>query len=146
MVSQFKGNFAFLSNFQHLSFPIIDGNIGYYSVEHYYVAMKTLDEETRLKVSTHPFEGLKAFGRTIELRPDWEDIKLDVMEWGLRQKFKNNYMLRRKLIKTGDEYLQEGNFWKDKYWGVCLRTGNGKNHLGKLLMKIRGELIAGGKL
>ena len=48
--------------------------------------------------------------------------------------------LRALLKATGNQDLQEGNNWNDTYWGVSLRTGNGKNNLGLILMKIRDEV------
>jgi len=35
--------------------------------------------------------------------------------------------------------LEETNTWGDKYWGVC--NGEGENQLGKLLMKIRENIM-----
>jgi predicted NAD-dependent protein-ADP-ribosyltransferase YbiA (DUF1768 family) len=52
-------------------------------------------------------------------------------------KFRDNFILRRQLILTGNEQLIEGNNWGDTFWGVDLRTGKGDNHLGKILMQIR---------
>ncbi|CAM0109837.1 hypothetical protein VPH166E361_0119 [Vibrio phage 166E36-1] len=63
------------------------------------------------------------------------------MEYGLRYKFSDtNPSLRSKLLDTSDVELVEGNWWGDKYWGVCLKTGEGENNLGKLLMKVREDL------
>jgi predicted NAD-dependent protein-ADP-ribosyltransferase YbiA (DUF1768 family) len=45
------------------------------------------------------------------------------------------------LIATKHKYLQEGNNWEDKFWGVCLETNEGENILGKLIMEIRERLI-----
>ena len=80
---------------------------------------------------------LKKMGRSVSLRPDWEDIKDDVMLEGLYRKFTNDE-LAEWLLDTGDEELVEGNWWGDRYWGVC--NGIGQNKLGKLLMKVREEL------
>jgi len=49
---------------------------------------------------------------------------------------------RSKLIATGDQLIQEGNTWGDTYWGVDLETGEGENNLGKIIMTLRGSLIA----
>jgi len=35
--------------------------------------------------------------------------------------------------------LVEGNSWNDVWWGVC--EGEGENHLGRILMDIRAEII-----
>ena len=75
---------------------------------------------------------LKTTGR---VRPDWEDIKLEVMGDLLWQKFVLNRELRDRLIATGDRELVEGNAFSDFYWGVC--KGRGHNHLGRLLMELR---------
>ena len=39
-----------------------------------------------------------------------------------------------------DCHIEEGNWWKDKFWGVDIKTRQGENHLGKLIMKIRKSL------
>ena len=78
----------------------------------------------------------KRMGRQVTLRKDWEDVKISVMEKGLRMKFAIPE-LRDKLLATGEEELVEGNWWGDTCWGVC--KGVGANNLGKLLMKIREE-------
>jgi hypothetical protein len=63
-------------------------------------------------------------------------VKLDVMLGLLRRKF-TQLDLRRQLLATGDAELIEDNDWGDHFWGVCM--GVGENHLGKLLMQVRGE-------
>jgi hypothetical protein len=52
----------------------------------------------------------------------------------LIQKFSDK-VLMVKLLATGEEELVAGNWWKDKFWGVC--DGEGQNHLGLLLMELR---------
>lgn len=53
-------------------------------------------------------------------------------------KFTQKPELEAMLLATGDKVLVEGNTWGDTEWGVC--DGVGKNLLGKILMRIRGEL------
>ena len=43
-------------------------------------------------------------------------------------------------IFTGELVLEEGNTWHDTFWGVDAKTGEGLNHLGRILMKVRDEL------
>ena len=138
MVREFRGKFDFLSNFYGVEIKY--GPYKFGSVESAFQALKSLDPAVRRK-----FEGLspseaKRLGRTVELRKDWSKIRLEVMEYLLRIKF-SNPELRRKLVETGEEELVEGNYWNDQFWGVDLRTGVGENHLGKLLMKIRKEIV-----
>ena len=82
----------------------------------------------------------KRLGRQVELRSDWETVKYDVMYQVCMAKFQQNPELLRKLVRTGDAELIEGNTWGDRVWGVDLYRGVGENHLGKILMKIREEL------
>jgi adenylate kinase family enzyme len=47
---------------------------------------------------------------------------------------------KTQLINTGDCYIQENNLWNDTFFGYCLKTNQGKNMLGHLIMQIRTEL------
>ena len=80
----------------------------------------------------------KQLGRRVPLRPDWEDVKYDVMYDICTAKFTQNPDLLSRLLATGDAELIEGNTWGDRVWGVS--EGIGENHLGKILMRIRSEL------
>ena len=136
MIDKFDGEFAFLSNFYPCT--VRDGKLTFPSTAHYFQAMKTLDMVERIYNSRAATPGeSKKMGRSVKLRPDWEEVKLSVMETALRQKFADPE-LAAMLTATGDEELVEGNWWNDTYWGVC--RGVGENNLGKLLMKIRSEL------
>ena len=79
----------------------------------------------------------KKFGRKVELRPDWEEVKDQIMEEIVYAKFSQNKYILRKLIATKDEMIIEKNDWGDTYWGVCKFKEVGENKLGKILMKIR---------
>jgi ribA/ribD-fused uncharacterized protein len=70
------------------------------------------------------------------IRPDWEQVKIKIMEHCLLQKFAPKTKLLDKLLATKDLEIIEGNTWGDVFWGQC-PLGTGENHLGKLLMKIR---------
>ena len=141
MIESFRGEYSFLSNFTLLESPILYKGVSYPTTEHFYQAMKFLDDEVRLQVSKHPSKGLKAYIKSYPLREDWEYIKDNVMMKALRWKFSEaNPELRAKLQATGKLPIQEGNWWGDKYWGVCLKSGEGMNKLGEMLMEIREKL------
>lgn len=134
MINSFTGPHRFLSNFSPA--VVYYGFMDFPTVEHAYQAAKTLDRSIRETIRIAPSPATaKKFGRNIELRPDWNDIRLEVMEELLEQKFAPMTSLCGLLLATGDEDLVEGNWWGDTFWGVC--KGKGHNHLGKLLMKIR---------
>ena len=143
MINKFDGPYAFLSNFYES--PIVDNDIPYKTNEHYYQAMKAQDMDEHLWVAAAPTPAeAKRRGRSVVMRPDWEEVKLLVMERGLRLKFADP-ALAEKLLATTDEELVEGNWWHDNIWGNCdcdkCKNIKGQNNLGKLLMKIRAELI-----
>lgn len=137
MINDFRGDYRWLSNFYPCNVKYLD--MVFTSVEHAYQAAKSEDVEVRGRISylISPAEA-KSAGKTIEIRKDWKDVKLDIMENLLRQKFCKGSELSYRLLDTNDEELIEGNTWGDKFWGVC--NGVGKNNLGKLLMKIRNDL------
>jgi ribA/ribD-fused uncharacterized protein len=140
MIDNFNGPYRFLSNFWPAQVEF-DGVI-YPTVEHAFVAAKTLDPTMRAVVARHirtPSEA-KRFGRELHLRPDWEQVKLGIMEDLVRQKFTKHEELWAGLTSTGNQELVEGNYWNDTFWGVC--RGRGSNHLGKILMKVRAELMS----
>lgn len=145
MICEFEGKYAFLSNF----FPssILYEGIVYPTNEHFFQAMKTLNQEERKKIAAADTPGkAKRLGRHVQLRADWEQIKVDVMRTGLMLKF-TDAELAQKLIGTGDEELIEGNWWHDNTWGSCFCSDcinkPGRNLLGMLLMELRKELIYG---
>lgn len=142
VIDQFKGDYRFLSNFWMLTVPIQFRGIKYPSVEHFYVAQKTIDTDFQQQIAEVPTSGkVKRVGQQLELREDWETIKVAVMEEGVQQKFLNNPKLQDKLNDTGDLLLIEGNHWHDQFWGNCTCEKHddtpGKNALGILLMRTR---------
>lgn len=138
-----KEPYTWLSNMELVDIRL-KGHI-FPSVEHAYVSEKRPkhDEDWRDLCSKReiPAKQLKVYARKIELRPDWEEVKLFVMEHCLRDKF-NNPKYKTLLLETGNQNIQEGNYWNDTFWGVDLKQDPniGENHLGRLIMKIREEL------
>jgi len=133
-VKYFFGEYFFLSNF-YVTFFKIEG-ITYSSVEHYFQSSKVLAKEDRFKITSAFTPGeAKLLGRRCNLRKDWEEVKIAVMTEGVFAKFAQNKDLKEKLLKTGDMVLEEGNDWRDEFWGVV--DGRGENHLGKILMGVR---------
>jgi ribA/ribD-fused uncharacterized protein len=113
----------------------IDGII-YNSTENYYQAMKSLDDHERRKIAGMAPNKSKRYARTIQLRPDWEEVKYEVMKKALLAKFSIPEW-RDKLLATGDEMIIEWNNWNDKIWGVSIKDYEGQNLLGKCLMEVR---------
>jgi N-glycosidase YbiA len=138
VIDDFSGPYEFLSNFFHS--PITINGILYPTVEHAFQAHKSLDEDDHRAVASQSTPGwAKKAGRALDLRPDWEDVKVEVMRMCLAEKFASGCDLARRLVETGETILVEGNTWGDTYWGVY--NGEGENWLGKLLMERRQELL-----
>lgn len=134
----FRGKYYFLSNF--FPAPVAYGGLTYQNNEAAFQAQKTLDKADRTAFTELAPADAKRRGRHVRLRRDWEEVKDGIMEEIVRAKFTQNSKLREYLLATGDSQLIEGNTWNDRYWGVDARSGMGKNHLGKILMKVRSEL------
>lgn len=132
-IERFAGDHAFLSNF-HPAIVFFDGHM-YPTVENAFQAAKCLHEEDRAQFATLAPGQAKRLGRKVEMRPDWNSARLDVMRDLVLQKFRNHAELQMKLLATGDADIIEGNQWHDTFWGVC--DGIGQNHLGKILMDTR---------
>ena len=139
MIDCFDGKWAFLSNFYWNE--IEHEGIVYPTNEHFFQAMKTLDNDERRQIANCLTPGqAKRMGRRVALRSDWESVKEDVMLLGLCLKFADE-QLADWLLETGDEELVEGTTWHDNEWGNCSCSKciniEGKNKLGKLLMRVR---------
>lgn len=140
MIKEFNNEYRWLSNFAPVKI-ILDG-VEYPSVEHAYMSKKSDDTEWKkfcMDANNKPYQ-VKRQSKTLTLTENWNDIRLDVMKECLIQKFSQE-PYRTKLLETGNQYIQEGNLWNDKFWGFCLKTNTGENHLGKLIMDIRSKLV-----
>ena len=135
-IMRFEGMWDFLSNFYPA--PVtLDGQL-YPSVEHAYQAAK-VEPLQRDYFLTCTAGQAKRKNKGVALPAQWHSTKLTLMAMLVEQKF--TYPdLRAKLITTQQAELFEGNWWGDKFWGVDSLTGEGNNHLGKILMKIRTRL------
>jgi len=142
-----------LSNFYRLPTPLKDNhNIRYPTVEHAYQASKTNNlahKRTIAESLTTPkqWEGVAAIRafRSLKAAPDFDfnpkffDNQLQIMEALLQEKFKIK-KFRKELLNTKNiPIIDLSPTGRDTYWGVS-PEGYGKNHLGKLMEKIRREI------
>jgi ribA/ribD-fused uncharacterized protein len=136
MIGKFQGETRWLSNFAESIVYYMERP--YPTVENAYQAAKTLDKDARLIFETCTPREAKKLGYKLKLRPDWDKAKLQIMSWLNHQKYCIPEY-KAKLKATGNQNLIEGNTWGDTFWGIC--DGVGENHLGRILMKIREELV-----
>lgn len=141
-IEGFFKEYRFLSNF-HVKEFTFNGK-SYQSSEHAYQAYKATNEEDHeyIRMSPTPNDAKKR-GQKIIMRPDWNDVKINIMREILIEKFKDEE-LKQLLLATGDAYLEETNYWHDNFFGVCVcedcQHYSAKNNLGKILMEIRKNL------
>lgn len=135
-IKSFRGDYYFLSNFYPA--PVIYEGITYQNSEAAFQAAKCANPANRVQFSYLNPSDAKKLGRRVQLRKDWEDMKVEVMWNVVHCKFEQNADIRARLLDTGDAYLEEGNNWNDRLWGTV--NGQGANILGKILMEVRKEL------
>jgi ribA/ribD-fused uncharacterized protein len=127
------------SNFAR--YPIILKGKRWPTSEHYFQAQKFAgtehEEMIRLAKSPKIAAGM-GHSRKRPLRPDWEEVKDDVMREAVLAKFTQHKKTRRILLDTGDALLVE-HTWRDSYWGDG-GDGQGMNRLGQILMEVRAKL------
>jgi type I restriction enzyme S subunit len=80
-----------------------------------------------------------------KIRPDWDEIRLEVMEYCLRAKLISNWVRFGDLLRsTGSREIVQRVPKTEPLWGVFTSKDgvrhSGHNHLGHLLMKLRDEL------
>ncbi len=129
--------YRWLSNF-HICDVWYEG-LKYTSTEAAYQAAKLPPDQRMEFTIMTPSVAMKE-GRKRHLDSDIEDWlskRVDVMHYVTLEKFKDKE-LRQALLDTGDKYIEETNWWKDQFWGVC--DGVGENMLGKIIMSVREHL------
>lgn len=135
-IKGFFGEYRWLSNFHLCS--IKGSRFTYPSTEHAYQAAKWPAAERGQFVSIS-CAAAKTLGRkgTLYTSEQWNRVRVPIMSWANRLKYAHPD-LAALLLATEERYLEETNWWGDTFWGVC--RGNGENHLGQLLMKVRTTL------
>lgn len=143
-----KPETRWLSNMTRVKIPY--KGIIYPSTENFYQAMK-YDEgcyyqvgggvmEVRNYISLLKPNESKQFSKENPMtNPKFEENKLEIMRYAQRQKYRQE-PFKSKLLATGDAYLEEGNWWHDRFWGCDIKTREGENNLGKIIMEIRESL------
>ena len=133
-------DYPFLSNFHPCE--ITYEGITYHSVENAYQAQKCPERASEfIDISA---KDAKNLGKKVEVRPDWDNIKLRIM-WDLvHQKFEDPDLLSQ--LQSVPSPIVEHNWWHDNYWGACTcdkcRDIPGLNWLGKILEDIKEKSMA----
>lgn len=143
IIDDFKGDFAFLSNFHQCDF-VFEG-LTYHTSEAAFQAQKCSTEYEKIKYTTvtNPVVAKRMGKKEPGFPSNWNEISYGIMKNILKAKFAVPE-LREKLKATGDAVLIEGNRHHDNRWGNCTcdrcKNREGQNWLGKILMELRAEL------
>lgn len=160
-----------LSNFWPHSTPLIYQGKAYRTAEHLYQSRKyqynNCSEASReyaevIRTASTPFKAkllaqqkcLDRFAWQVALGkivldfrvrgalqdPNWDEKKLEIMQEIVQLKFNQDRHCREVLLGTSGSDLVESSR-TDKYWADG-GDGNGENHLGRLLTKLRDTLLS----
>ena len=123
----------------------------YPSTENFYQAMKYGEHDIwygdNYKITTvreyisklTPYRA-KNFSKVNQMtNPKFEENKIQIMRWANYWKYQDP-KYKALLLNTYNAHLEEGNWWNDLFWGVDIKTREGENHLGKIIMEIRNEI------
>lgn len=134
-IDMFREEYEFLSNFYPAKVQF--EGICYYNSEAAYQAQKCKNPDEKKQFAAMYADEAKRVGRKVEMRDDWDEVKIELMRRIVAAKFEQNPQLAKRLLETGNKELKEGNYWGDVFWGIDHRTGEGENHLGQILMELR---------
>lgn len=114
----------------------------YMTSEHAYQTEKFTDPEIIQQIkearSAHDaFKIAREHGDIV--RPDWLNVRVQVMEEIIKAKIAQHSYVKQKLIESGNREIVEDS-WRDDFWGWGPNK-DGQNQLGKIWMKLRSELI-----
>jgi ribA/ribD-fused uncharacterized protein len=129
------------SNFAEYGFDL--DNRWWKTSEHYYQAQKFITTEPdwflAISEAKTPTEAASlGRDRSHLKRPDWDQVKDEIMFSAVLTKFQTHPDIRQILLATGEKPIVE-NSPVDYYWG-CGKNGTGKNRLGEILMTVRSIL------
>jgi type I restriction enzyme, S subunit len=129
-------------------YPLTVNGIRIYSAEALYQACRFphLPDVQRLIIGQHSPMTAKMVGKPHRhnSRPDWDNVRVNVMRWCLRVKLLQNWeRFGALLLETNDRPIVEESR-RDAFWGAKPNpeqdTLIGINALGRLLMELREQL------
>lgn len=146
-IRSFSGENRWLSNFWLAPVELVAFGQSYTfaSTEHLFQMAKIEHTDLSLDAQRELFDEVaslespgraKRFGRSIPSLNEnsWNSAKDEAMSRVLRAKYSQNENLRLQLLALDGYFIEEGNHWGDRYWGV---DGTGLNKLGLIYMDLR---------
>jgi ribA/ribD-fused uncharacterized protein len=140
-IPYYENSYFALHNFSAHS--VLYKGVIYPTVEHAYHSSKFKDEKIKKEIQNagSPLLAYELGQKYKSVRRNgWDEIKVGILEEIISEKVKQHEEVKNALLATGDEEIVEENP-NDDFWGSG-KDGNGQNHTGKILMRIRGELLS----
>lgn len=147
VVFRVNEQFGELSNMSNV-FPLVVQGISVRSSEALYQAMRyphQPDWQREILAAPHAMRSKMASKknqRQLSSRPDWEQVREDIMRWCLWVKAsQHSVRFGEVLLSSGDRKIVERSR-RDRFWGAVPVEDDlleGENMLGRLLMELRDE-------
>lgn len=135
----YEREYYMFSNFS--SFSVEYDGVFWMTSEHAYQAAKFTDSKIRKEIedakSSHDAFKI-ARGHSNDYKPDWYDIRVNIMKDIVRAKTDQHTHIKEKLLETNTKEIVE-NSPVDDFWGWGANK-DGRNELGKIWMEIREEI------
>lgn len=147
----FRGDRSIFSNF--FPSPITIDDVEYSSVEQYFQHEKAIqcgfpNKARKIMYKSNPWY-IKVVSNQVEINEDWKKNRLKILYKGIVAKFEQNIPLRQALLNSVGLNLYEATTDLFYACGIDLDspkwiTGDwpGQNATGKILMKVREELLS----
>ncbi len=143
--------FGELSN-MHNGFPLRVGGRVWKSSEALYQACRyphRPDWQLEIWKAPHAVRAkmaAKKEGRRHHSRPDWDVVRVSIMRWCLRLKFRQHRDRLLEVLARSEGRAIVERSRRDRFWGAVLDTDGvlrGENWLGRLWMELRDEVFEG---
>lgn len=133
------GELGYLANYSNYGFT--KNGVFYKTVEHYYQSEKFNNPEIKERIinAKTPKEASNIGRDRNNIRkPNFKNIKNEVMFEGILEKFRQNRDIAFKLIETRNKKIAEATI-DEYYWGIG-KDKSGKNIIGDILVKVREKI------
>ena len=142
-INEYQLNIFPLDNFS--SFGLIMNEEYFQTSEHAFQYLKFVDTNVdiakQIKEAFSPNDARNIAHKNKEFKhANWSLVKYENMEKVLRLKANQNPLVKEALLNTKDYIIAECCIDEDTDWGID-NNNKGDNHLGKIWMKIREEII-----
>lgn len=140
--------FGGLSNLNP-AFPVAVNSVRLPTVEHLFHVLR--HRSSMIQAATMKFESpvsARRFASSREFRKEtcdiWERHPLEIMDFCLKTKLLWHWVKFGNLLRSTEGKQIYMLSTRDKYWGVVAYDDGfvGENHMGRLLMKLRDELLS----